>query len=127
METIFEKLDELRVCYALAMNYDYLKNIDVDAVSKSYFVIISKSDLKKADGLGFKKIQDSRQHIAEFDISDSEAKKAIRSDKFIKVKENEHGMVWELKTKSFKQYMQLKKNMPKLKRLKYKEKYYGIQ
>lgn len=101
-KTIFNALYENDVCYAVCIATKSFINREVSSFSKDYFVIINKCDEKRVKEFTFYSTEGYKQ-VCERNLSTDEIE-VFRNikDKFIKVRSNEYGRVYELKGCSFK-------------------------
>lgn len=101
-KTIFNALTENGVCYAVCIASKSFINREMAAFSKDYFVIINKCDEKRVKEFTFYPTEGYKQ-VCERNLSTEEIE-AFRSnkDKFVKVRSNKYGRVYELKGRSFK-------------------------
>jgi len=101
-KTIFIVLSESDVCFAVCVASRSFINREVAASSKDYFVIINKCDEKRVKEFtfypteGYKQVCERNLSIEEIEVFRN------NKDKFIKVRSNEYGRVYELKGHSFK-------------------------
>ena len=101
-ETIFNALSENDVCFAVCIASSSFINREVAAFSKDYFVIINKCDEKRIKEFTFYPTEGYKQ-VSERNLSTDEIEVfKMNKDKFVKVRGNEHGRVYELKERSFK-------------------------
>lgn len=125
-QTIFEVLFEKGICFAVNVSISTLIK-GVEESSRTYFVIVHESDLNDTVINGkiskyFKEINkfrfyrtDEYSDVFERDLSEDdiiEFKEYM--NKFIKVKHNKFGRVYELKGNSFKEMYELKKQINKI-------------
>ena len=124
-QTIFEVLFEKGICFTV--NISTLKIKGVEESSRAYFIIVHESDLndiiingeiskhsKEINKFRFYRT-DEYQDIFERDLSEDdiiEFKEYM--NKFIKVKHNKFGRVYELKGNSFKEMYESKKQINKI-------------
>jgi len=101
-KTIFNALYENGVCFAVCVASGSFINREVAAFSKDYFVIINKCDEKRVKEFTFYPTEGYKQ-VCERNLSTDEIE-GFRSnkDKFVKVRSNEYGRVYELKGRPFK-------------------------
>ena len=109
--TLFEKLFDEKICFAIVVSRITFKIIGAGLSSIDYGCIINMSDKSKVKRLGLNFYQPrngkgARFHnydILEYDMNDSEVSdfKGMQK-KFMKVEHNEHGRIYELLTDSFK-------------------------
>lgn len=99
---IFDTLSENGICFAVCVASSNFINREVTAFSKDYFVIINKCDEKHVKEFTFYPTEGYKQ-VCERNLSTEEIE-VFRSikDKFVKVRSNEDGRVYELKGCSFK-------------------------
>lgn len=99
---VFEALLECDVCFAVCIASCSFVIPEIAVFSKDYFVIINKCDAVRVEGFTFYATEGYKQ-LCERTLSVDEIKwfKA-NMDRFIKVRHNEHGRVYELKRRSFK-------------------------
>ena len=101
-ETVFSTLSECGVCFAVCVASSSFINREVAAFSKDYFVIINKCDEKRVKEFNFYPTEGYKQ-VCERNLSADEIEMFRRNkDKFVKIRSNEHGRVYELKGCSFK-------------------------
>lgn len=99
---IFDALSENGICFAVCIASSNFINREVTAYSKDYFVIINKCDEKRVKEFtfypteGYKQVCERNLSIDEIDVFRK------NKDKFVKVRSNEYGRVYELKGCSFK-------------------------
>lgn len=114
-QTIFEILFEAKICFTVNVSIRTFKIKSVEENSRAYFIIVHESDLndiiingetskhsKEINKFIFYRT-DEYPDVFERDLSDDdiiEFKKHM--NKFIKVKHNKFGRVYELKNNSFK-------------------------
>jgi hypothetical protein len=101
-KTVFKALLESRVCFAVCIASSSFINKEVDAFSKDYFIIINKCDEKRVKEFTFYPAE-GYKHVCERNLSANEiAVFKMNRDKFVKVRTNEYGRIYELKGQSFK-------------------------
>ena len=99
---VFDTLFESCVCFAVCIANNSFINREVAAFSKDYFVIINKCDAKRAKDFIFYLAEGYKQ-VCERNLSADEIKVfKMNKDKFVNVRRNEYGRVYELKEQSFK-------------------------
>lgn len=120
-KTIFEMLFEEKICFTVNVSIRTVKIKSVEENSRAYFIIVHESDLndiiingeiskhsKEINKFIFYRT-DEYPDIFERDLSDDdiiEFKKHMT--KFIKVKHNKFGRIYELKGNSFKEMYESK-------------------
>lgn len=101
-KTVFSTLSECGVCFAVCVASSSFINREVAAFSKDYFVIINKCDARRIKDFTFYPTEGYKQ-VSERNLSTDEIEVfKMNKDKFVKVRGNEHGRVYELKERSFK-------------------------
>ncbi len=101
-KTIFNALHESDVCFAVCIASSSFINREVAAFSKDYFVIINKCDEKRVKEFTFYPTEGYKQ-VCERNLSEDEIEVfKMNKNKFVKVRHNEQGQVFELKYCSFK-------------------------
>ena len=121
-KTIFEMLLESKICFTVNVSIRTFKIKSVEENSRAYFIIVHESDLndiiineeiskhsKEINKFIFYRT-DEYPDVFERDLSDDdiiEFKKHM--NKFIKVKHNKFGRIYELKGNSFKEMYESKK------------------
>ena len=121
-KTIFEMLLESKICFTVNVSIRTFKIKSVEENSRDYFIIVHESDLndiiineeiskhsKEINKFIFYRT-DEYPDVFERDLSDDdiiEFKKHM--NKFIKVKHNKFGRIYELKGNSFKEMYESKK------------------
>jgi len=126
-QTIFEVLFEKGICFTVNISIRTLRIKSVEENSRAYFIIVHESDLndimingeiskhsKEINKFIFYRI-DEYPDVFERDLSDDdiiEFKKHM--NKFIKVKHNKFGRIYELKGNSFKKLYESKKQINKI-------------
>ena len=101
-KTVFSTLSECGVCFAVCVASSSFINREVAAFSKDYFVIINKCDARRVKDFTFYLAEGYKQ-VCERNLSADEIEVfKMNKDKFVKVRRNEHGRVYELKGHSFK-------------------------
>lgn len=101
-KTIFNALTENDVCFAVCIASSSFISREVAAFSKDYFVIINKCDEKRVKEVTFYSTEGYKQ-VCERNLSTDEIEEfRSNKDKFVKVRNNEYGRVYELKGQSFK-------------------------
>jgi len=101
-KTIFNALSENGVCFAVCVASSSFINREVAAFSKDYFVIINKCDEKRIKEFTFYPAEGYKQ-VCERNLSADEIEEFRRNkDRFVKVRSNEYGRVYEVKELSFK-------------------------
>ena len=96
-KTIFEVLFKKEICFAVNVSLNRL-----DESSRDYFLIVQERDLKDLKNMNFEKTDDY-ENVFERDLSAAEIKEfKANMDKFVEVKQNQFGRVYELKNNSFK-------------------------
>ena len=126
-KTIFEMLFESKICFTVNVSIRTLKIKSVEENSRAYFIIVHESDLndiiingkiskhsKEINKFIFNRT-DEYPDVFERDLSGDdiiEFKKHI--NKFIKVKHNKFGRIYELKGYSFKGMYESKKTKNKI-------------
>lgn len=108
------KLIESGVCFAIVQSYSYFTKAKI-MENQEWEIIASEIDKEKLSGLGFFKntsfytpeSQKNPEGILSKVLKPNEIRefKDRIPDYFTKVKETPEGKVWELKEKSFKQYL----------------------
>lgn len=101
-KTVFNTLSECGVCFAVCVASSSFINREVAAFSKDYFVIINKRDAKRVNEFTFYPTERYKQ-VCERNLSTDEIEVfKMNKDKFVNVRRNEYGRVYELKEQSFK-------------------------
>ena len=101
-KTVFSTLSECGVCFAVCVASSSFINREVAAFSKDYFVIINKCDEKRVKEFTFYPTEGYKQ-VCERNLSTDEIEVFRNNkDRFVNVRRNEHGRVYELKGRSFK-------------------------
>lgn len=101
-KTVFSTLSECGVCFAVCVASSSFINREVATFSKDYFVIINKCDARRVKDFTFYLAEGYKQ-VCERNLSADEIEVfKMNKDKFVKVRGNEHGRVYELKERSFK-------------------------
>lgn len=101
-KTVFSTLSECGVCFAVFIANNSFINREVAAFSKDYFVIINKCDAKRVKDFIFYLAEGYKQ-VCERNLSADEIEVfKMNKDKFVNVRRNEYGRVYELKERSFK-------------------------
>ena len=101
-KTVFSTLSECGVCFAVCVASSSFINREVAAFSKDYFVIINKCDAKRVNEFTFYPTERYKQ-VCERNLSANEIVVfKMNKDKFVNVRRNEYGRVYELKEQSFK-------------------------
>lgn len=96
-KTIFEVLFKKEICFAVIASLNRL-----DEGSRDYCLIVQEQDLKDLENMNFEKTNDY-ENVFERDLSADEIKEfKTNMDKFVEVKHNQFGRVYELKNNSFK-------------------------
>ena len=99
---VFDTLFESRVCFAVCIANNSFINREVAAFSKDYFVIINKCDARRVNEFTFYPTERYKQ-VCERNLSADEIEVfKMKKDKFVNVRRNEYGRVYELKEQSFK-------------------------
>jgi len=99
---VFDTLFESCVCFAVCIANNSFINREVAAFSKDYFVIINKCDAKRVKDFIFYPTEGYKQ-VCERNLSTDEIEVFRNNkDKFVNVRRNEYGRVYELKEQSFK-------------------------
>ena len=99
---VFDTLFESCVCFAVCIANNSFINREVAAFSKDYFVIINKCDAKRVKDFIFYLAEGYKQ-VCERNLSADEIEVfKMNKDKFVNVRRNEYGRVYELKGRSFK-------------------------
>jgi hypothetical protein len=99
---VFDALFESGVCFAVCVASNSFISPEVTAFSKDYFVIINKCDEKRVNKLTFYPVEGYKQ-VCERNLTADEIEMFRQNkSKFIKVRHNEQGRVYELKGRSFK-------------------------
>ena len=126
-KTIFKVLFEKKICFTVNVSIRTFKIKSVEENSRAYFIIVHESDLN--DTIINGEISEHSKEINKFifyrtdeypdvferDLSDDdiiEFKKHM--NKFIKVKHNKFGRIYELKGNSFKKLYESKKQKNKI-------------
>ena len=126
-KTILKVLFEKEICFAVNVSIRTFKIKSVEENSRAYFIIVHESDLndiiingeiskhsKEINKFIFYRT-DEYPDVFERDLSDDdiiEFKKHM--NKFIKVKHNKFGRIYELKGNSFKEMYESKKTKNKI-------------
>lgn len=98
-ETIFETLDKEEVCYSVGVNYIRSRKQIIDLYGKQYFIIAERIPALRM--YSFKNSEN--EQVFEREMSKSEIIEfKERQDEFVKVYDNLHGKVFELKNNSLK-------------------------
>ena len=101
-KTVFTALFESCVCFAVCVASNSFINHEVGAFSKDYFVIMNKCDAKRVNEFTFYPTERYKQ-VCERNLSADEIEVfKMNKDKFVNVRRNEYGRVYELKGHSFK-------------------------
>jgi len=101
-KTVFTALVESGVCFAVCIASSSFINREVAAFTKDYFIIINKCDEKRVKEFTFYPTEGYKQ-VCERNLSADEIEVFKKNkDKFVKVRSNEYGRVYELKELSFK-------------------------
>lgn len=114
-QTIFKVLFENGICFAINVSIRTFKIKSVEENSRAYFIIVHESDLndivinsktsehsKEINGFTFYRT-DEYPDVFERDLSDDDIVEfKEHMCKFVKVKHNKFGRVYELKNNSFK-------------------------
>lgn len=96
-KTIFEKLNNKKICYLVGIGISKFKLEHLDFHEKDYFVVA----LKKDCDLKYRyKRQIHYYNMKQHDIDYFKD----NIDDFVRVQDNENGRVYELKNNSFKKY-----------------------
>jgi len=99
---VFDTLFESCVCFAVCVASNSFISREVAAFSKDYFVIINKRDAKRVNEFTFYPTERYKQ-VCERNLSADEIEVfKMNKDKFVNVRRNEYGRVYELKEHSFK-------------------------
>jgi hypothetical protein len=99
---VFDALFESGVCFAVCVASNSFISREVAAFSKDYFVIINKCDEKRVNKINFYPTEGYKQ-VCEWNLTADEIGMFRQNkSKFIKVRHNEQGRVYELKGWSFK-------------------------
>jgi len=109
-QNIFDVLFERNICFAVCVSPIRFKCEDFDMYSKDYFVIINYCDVESIESNFIFYETDNYRQVFERKLSQNDIKdfKQIM-DKFIKIKENAHGCVYELRGNSFKESFEIQK------------------
>ena len=126
-QTIFKVLFEKEICFTVNISIRTFRIKSVEENSRAYFIIVHESDLndtiingeiskhsKEINGFIFYRT-DEYPDVFERDLSDDdiiEFKKHM--DKFIKVKHNKFGRIYELKGNSFKEIYESRRTIIKI-------------
>ena len=107
---IFDVLFERNICFAVCVSPIQFKCEDFDMFSKDYFVIINYCDAESIESDFIFYETDNYRQVFERKLSHDDVKdfKQIM-DKFIKIKENAYGCVYELRDNSFKTSFDIQK------------------
>lgn len=101
-KTVFDALSENGVCFAVCVASSSFINWEVAAFSKDYFVIINKCDEKRVKEFTFYPTEGYKQICQRSLTTDEIVEFRSNKNKFIKIRSNEYGRVYELKVQSFK-------------------------
>ena len=105
---IFETLNDNNLPYAVIVGTTRL--LSTASVSiKDYCIVGSQRDWERLRGIGFTEPPKKLSHgaILEYELSDIEVrefKDMIHKEKFEKILHNQHGRIYQLKGKGFKDY-----------------------
>ena len=103
MKTIFDKLNDKGICYAVGVSISTFKMKSVNNNSQDYFIMIKESDKKEVPSF---EITEDYPGIAIRDLSEQEVWEfKDRQDEFVKVQHSKDGRVYEIKGNSFKSHM----------------------
>ena len=91
------------ICFAVGVSHQKLKNKGVERVSNDYFVILSSKDQKTAKDFLFKREIGKKIFTKDLSICCLKFFKENK-EKFNLIMSGSEGRIYELKTKSFKQY-----------------------
>lgn len=101
MGTLQELLSK-DIPFAVIVSQNTFKLKGVHDISKDYHVIIAEKDADKVESVFH--ICRHQDGVMERELNDSEIELFKQQSLYTKVVHNEHGRVYELKTKPFKQY-----------------------
>ncbi len=113
MENIFEFLKQKDKCYCVTVAFIQFKSKGSGFSTRDYCINILKNDLTKKEikEFGFYNNNEGYEDVLIRNLSEIEISEFKRlQDYFVKVIHNEHGRVYELKEKSFKEYYAKFKN-----------------
>lgn len=99
---VFDILFKSGICFAVCIATSKFINREVAAYSKDYFVIINKCDENRVKEFTFYPTEGYKQVCGRSLTADEIGIFLRNKSKFIKVRHNEHGRVYELKGRSFK-------------------------
>jgi len=101
-KNIFEALFEKRICFAVCISSNSFAGGETQVCSAEYAVIINSCDAALIEKYPFCKAEGYEQILLR-KLSDNEIQFfQTNQEKFVKVKHNEYGRVYELKGNSFK-------------------------
>ncbi|MCL2650074.1 MAG: hypothetical protein FWD60_03480 [Candidatus Azobacteroides sp.] len=107
-KNIFDVLHENNICFAVCAYENRLKGGDLDMYSKDYYIIINRCDVEFVD-YKFKKIK-KYENVFEWELSNRDVIIFLKNiEKFVKVRHNKYGRVYELKGNSFKESFDIQK------------------
>lgn len=109
METIFNKLDKLKMCYSVLVGTTYFKTSKNYSV-KDYCVVGAKKDAKKLRPIGFRSRSNHLSHelVVEYDMNQEdiqEFKERQSDNQFVKVLHTNDGKVFEVAGNSLKTHI----------------------
>mgnify|MGYP007124303443 FL=1 len=105
MNNTFQKLIDNNICFAVCISVNTLKNISVENVSKSYFIVVHNNQIKDVRKLGMLNFHRNKDYndIWEYNMQKTKIEefKSISDTMFKKVLHNKFGRIYELKRESF--------------------------
>jgi len=107
---IYDVLFEKNICFAVCISPIQFRCDDFDMFSKNYFVIINYCDAESIESDFIFYETETYRRVFERKLSDDDVKDFKKIiDKFVKVKKNIYGCIYELRDNSFKTYFGIQK------------------
>ncbi|MDR0231406.1 MAG: hypothetical protein LBI82_04730 [Dysgonamonadaceae bacterium] len=101
-KNIFEVLFEKNICFAVCASLSRFIGKGIEECSTDYTIIINQCDVESIEDFTFYQTDNYKQVFERKLSSDDYEFFKEHIDRFIKVKHNKHGRVYELKGNSFK-------------------------
>jgi len=109
METIFDKLDKTKLCYAVLIGTTCLKSSS-NYSTKDYCVVGARKNIKRLKEIGFRPRPNYLSHelVVEYDMNEDdiyEFKKRKEENLFIEVQQTVDGRVFEIAGDSLRMHV----------------------
>ena len=106
MKSIFDILNDSKVCYSVCVAIQKFKSEGSGLSSKDYYILARYADINSINSIKnkFRKSENFNHETSEYSLNDTEIKQfKLNQHLFIKVQHDKNGRVYELKSNSFKE------------------------